>query len=128
MSNYIFPINGKRKITDSYADHKRRGSVAPGTDFAVKIGTPVYASRKGRVKIAIAGKGAAGTFVEISHARGTARTGYKHLSKLAVKAGQYVQEGALIGYSGSTGASTGPHLHFDLRVLRKYVDPMKYLA
>jgi len=128
MANYIFPINGKHKITDDYSDHKRRGSVAPGTDFAVKIGTPVYASRGGKVKIAVYGKGSGGTMVEISHAKGTVRTGYKHLSKLAVKPGQKITQGALIGYSGNTGASTGPHLHFDMRVMRRYVDPMKYLA
>lgn len=128
MASYIFPINGKHRVTDGYAEHKRRGSVAPGTDFACKIGTPVYAVRGGRVKVSIVGHGSGGTMVEISHAKGTVRTGYKHLSKLAVKVGQKVTQGQLIGYSGNTGASTGPHLHFDMRVMRRYVDPMKYLA
>ncbi len=128
MANYIFPINGKRRITDDYADHKRRGSVAPGTDFACKVGTPVYAARTGRVKVAVYGKGSGGTMIEISHAKGTQRSGYKHLSKIVVKVGQRVTPGQLIGYSGNTGASTGPHLHFDMRVMRRYVDPMKYLA
>lgn len=128
MANYSFPVKGKCKITDDYADHKRRGSVAPGTDFAVKIGTPVYAARTGKIKVAVNGNGSGGTMVEISHASGTHKTGYKHLSKLAVKVGQRVIKGQLIGYSGNTGASTGPHLHFDMRVMGRYVDPMKYLA
>jgi murein DD-endopeptidase MepM/ murein hydrolase activator NlpD len=128
MGYYIFPINGRRPITDDFSEHKKRGSVAPGVDFAVKIGTPVYAARAGRVKVAIVGKGSGGTMVEISHAKGTHRSGYKHLSKLAVKVGQHVAQGQLIGYSGNTGNTTGAHLHFDLRVLRRYVDPLKYLA
>lgn len=127
MGNYIFPINGNRRISDDYADHKRRGSVAPGIDFPVKVGTPVYAARGGKVKTAVYGKGSGGTMVEIAHP-GAHRTGYKHLSKLNVRVGQRVKKGDLIGWSGNTGASTGPHLHFDLRVLRRYVDPLKYLA
>lgn len=127
MGYYVYPVTS-RKITDDYADHKQRKSVAPGVDFAVKIGTPVYAARAGIVKVAVAGNGSGGTMVEISHSRGTHRTGYKHLSKLAVKVGQHVVPGQLIGYSGNTGNTTGPHLHFDLRVLGRYVDPLKHLA
>lgn len=127
MGYYVYPVTS-RKITDDYVDHKQRKSVAPGVDFAVKIGTPVYAARAGIVKVAVAGNGSGGTMVEISHQRGTHRTGYKHLSKLAVKVGQHVVPGQLIGYSGNTGNTTGPHLHFDLRVLGRYVDPLKHLA
>lgn len=123
---YSMPIKGKYRITDDFADHKKRGSVAPGVDFAVKVGTPVYAARTGRVKVAVAGNGSGGTMVEISHAKGTQRSAYKHLSKLAVKVGQRVNAGDLIGYSGNTGNTTGPHLHFDIRIVGKYVDPMKH--
>lgn len=125
---YSMPIHGRAPISDNFAEHKKRGSVAPGVDFAVKIGTPVYAARTGRVKVAVAGNGSGGTMVEISHAKGTQRTGYKHLSKLAVKVGQHVNAGDLIGYSGNTGNTTGPHLHFDLRIVGKFVDPMKYVG
>ena len=128
MANYTFPIKNKFRITDGFKKHIARGSKLPGTDFAVKTGTPVYSVRGGKVKISAVTNGASGTFVKISHSRGTVYSYYLHLSKLNCKPGQKVGQGELIGWSGNTGNSTGPHLHFSLRVLGKLVDPMKYLA
>lgn len=125
---YTLPIHGKVRISDTFAEHKKRGSVAPGVDFVVKVGTPVYSTRGGKVKVAVVGNGSGGTMIIVSHAKGTIKTGYKHLSKLAVKPGQKVAQGTLLGYSGNTGASTGPHLHHDMTILGKYVDPMKYIG
>jgi murein DD-endopeptidase MepM/ murein hydrolase activator NlpD len=124
MATYLLPLRDKAMVTDDFADHKKRGSKAPGVDFAVKIGTPVYATRKGTVKVAINGTGDGGTMVIIAHSKAT-KSGYKHLSKLGVRKGQKVVAGQLIGWSGNTGASTGPHLHFDITYLGRYVDPLK---
>ncbi|MCC2977523.1 M23 family metallopeptidase [Sphingomonas sp. PL-96] len=83
-----------------------------GLDIAAPSGTPIRAAADGVV--ARAGRaGGYGNFVKLNHNGGLA-TGYGHMSRIAVRAGQRVQQGAVIGYVGSTGISTGPHLHYEL--------------
>ncbi len=78
-------------------------------------GTPIKAAASGRVIFAKVGwNGAYGNLTIIQHDNGT-QTYYAHQSKLAVSAGDYVNQGEVIGYVGSTGRSTGPHLHFEVR-------------
>lgn len=85
-----------------------------GWDYAAPKGTPVKAAAKG--KVTHAGKaGAYGNLIKIAHAEGY-ETRYAHLSKILVKAGQTVEAGTVIGQVGSTGRSTGPHLHFEKRL------------
>ena len=98
------------------------GSFHQGTDFALNTGDPVASANKGRVVLArlLITRGNA---VIIDHGLGV-YTGYYHLSALSVQEGQEVERGAFVGRVGSTGLVTGPHLHWELRVLGVPVDPM----
>jgi murein DD-endopeptidase MepM/ murein hydrolase activator NlpD len=83
-----------------------------GIDFAARYGSPIYAVTDGVV--AYAGRhGGHGNYVRIEHGGGLA-TGYAHMSRIAAIPGQRVRRGQVIGYVGSTGLSTGPHLHYEL--------------
>jgi len=93
-----------------------------GVDFAASTGTPIYAVTDGRVSYA-GRNGGHGKFVKLSHSGGLA-TGYAHMSRIAVSAGQRVRRGQVIGYVGSTGLSTGPHLHYEVYRNGKTVNPM----
>jgi len=96
-----------------------------GVDFRAPTGTPVRAAQSGTVLIA-GWKGGYGNTVVISHGNGLT-TLYGHNSRLAVKAGQYVSRGQIIAYAGSTGLSTGPHLHFEVRVNGEPKNPTNWL-
>ena len=87
-----------------------------GVDYGMPVGSPLYASAAGKVLIAKGSgwNGGYGNYIVIEHANGT-QTVYGHMSTLAVSVGQSVVQGQLIGYSGNTGKSTGPHLHFEIR-------------
>ena len=94
-----------------------------GVDLSARTGTPVYATQDGVVSFA--GKaGAYGNLIKIGHGAGT-ETRYGHLSSIGVADKQAVKKGDLIGQVGSTGRSTGPHLHYEVRVNGKPVDPTK---
>ena len=92
-----------------------------GVDLAAAMGTPVYASAPGYVSSAN-WAGGYGLLVAIEHAGGM-QTRYGHLSRAAVSDGQYVTAGTVIGYVGSTGNSTGPHLHYEVRINGRAVNP-----
>ena len=96
-----------------------------GVDIAARYGTPVGASCRGRV-VATGWMGGYGKAVVISHPNGF-RTLYGHLSRIYVKRGQYVRSGKIIGRAGSTGWSTGPHVHFTLWHNGKLINPLKVL-
>ena len=96
-----------------------------GVDLAGPSGTPIYATRGGQVIFAGYGS-AAGNYVQIDHLDGY-RSVYMHLTNYVVKSGQYVAPGELIGYMGSTGVSTGPHLHFGISYNGTYVNPCQFL-
>ena len=96
-----------------------------GTDLAKGTGTPILATDGGKVIFAGWG-GGFGNLVEIDHGGGT-RSKYAHLSKILVKAGTPVKQGDVIAEEGSTGISSGPHLHFELTIRGQRVDPAKYI-
>lgn len=97
-----------------------------GTDFSAKYGTPIYAIRSG--KVIFAGiNGGYGKVVKIRHTKGYTSF-YAHQSKIKVKSGQNVAKGEVIGYIGSTGRSTGPHLHLGLMKNDVWLDPMSLLG
>ena len=100
-----------------------------GTDIGASYGSPVTAAAAGSVITAVLDYGTTGygTYVAIYHDNGTT-TLYGHMSSLAVSQGDYVSQGQVIGYVGSTGASTGPHLHFEVRINGSCVDPMQYFS
>lgn len=96
-----------------------------GVDLAAPTGTPIYASRSGTVSIA-SYDGSCGYYVQINHGDGY-RSIYMHMTHYVVYAGQYVSRGQVIGYCGSTGKSTGPHLHFGISKNGSYVNPANYI-
>lgn len=97
-----------------------------GVDFAVSEGTPVRAAADGVVKVAKEA-GTYGNLIRLTH-DGAYETRYGHLSEFAVEPGTQVRAGDVIGYSGSTGRSTGPHLHYEVRRYGKALDPMNAAA
>ena len=96
-----------------------------GQDYPAGVGTPLYAPHKGTVTMASL-NGTAGNEVRIVD--GGFQSRLMHLSRFAVKAGQRVTEGQLVGYSGNTGFTTGPHLHWGLSLNGKYVNPIAYVT
>ena len=106
-------------VTGRYRFHE-------GIDLRAAVGTRVYASKAGRVIFA-GRKGGYGKIVGIEH-EGNFSTWYGHLSRIRVKAGQTVSQGKVIGLSGNTGISTGPHLHFEIRYKGRSEKPTKYIT
>ena len=127
---FALPLAGEIRITDPYGTRRSYNggpatSYHGGTDFGAEEGTPVYAPAAGRVVLAEALQ-VRGNAVIVDHGRGVL-TGYWHLLQTAVTAGQEVVQGDVIGYVGSTGLSTGAHLHWELRVTGVQVDPMQWV-
>lgn len=120
---YMYPCTNWN-ITSRYG--YRWGRLHAGTDVGVPIGTTVRASRGGQVTVA-GWVGGYGNCVMIDHGDGVV-TVYGHLNECLVSVGQYVNQGETIALSGNTGRSTGPHLHFEIRIGGAAVDPEPYLA
>ncbi|MDJ0694943.1 peptidoglycan DD-metalloendopeptidase family protein [Mastigocoleus sp. MO_188.B34] len=119
---YIWPAKGV--LTSGYGP--RWGRMHRGIDIAAPTGTPIHAAAAGVVKKAGWNRGGYGYLVDIRHPDGTI-TRYAHNSKLLVKKGQQVQQGQKISLMGSTGFSTGPHLHFEIRPNGRATNPMAFL-
>jgi murein DD-endopeptidase MepM/ murein hydrolase activator NlpD len=98
-----------------------------GVDLADRIGTPVYASAEGKVIHALYDDSGYGRNVLIQHKFGYT-TMYAHLNSISVHAGQLVSKGQNIGTLGETGRATGPHLHFEVRIDGKHINPLPYLT
>jgi murein DD-endopeptidase MepM/ murein hydrolase activator NlpD len=111
----------RARITDGFGP--RGNHFHPGVDFPAPTGTAVFAARSGRVTWAGWRSGGYGYLVSIAHGSGE-RSLYAHLSSIAVTRGHRVAAGALVGRVGSTGLSTGPHLHFELRLRGAALDPL----
>ena len=103
----------------------RWGKQHTGVDFAANYGTQIYSWKSGTITFA-GWSGGYGKFIEIDHHDGTVSR-YAHCSSLAVSVGQQVSTGQVIGYVGSTGNSTGNHLHFEIKVNGSFVNPLNYL-
>jgi murein DD-endopeptidase MepM/ murein hydrolase activator NlpD len=97
----------------------------PGIDFAAVIGTPIYATADGVVDVVQVSFSGYGKMVELDHGFGY-RTRYAHMHGFAVRQGQRVKRGELIGYVGDTGLSTAPHLHYEVMINRQQVNPVHY--
>lgn len=122
----VWPVRGR--VTEPYGRRshpiRRLMGVHEGIDLAVPAGTPVGAAASGRVKAAFRSL-SAGLAVDLDH--GGFVTRYFHLSAIKVQVGQRVQAGEVIGLAGSTGLSTGPHLHFEVHLDGHPVDPLPLL-
>lgn len=123
------PVDGAR-ITSKYGYRTHpisgRGKKHNGVDFAAPTGTPIYAS--GDATVAFRGpRGAAGNFIRLDHGEGM-QTWYMHLDAFAedLAVGGDVRQGDIIGYVGTTGGSTGPHLHYEIRMNGEPLDPLTF--
>jgi murein DD-endopeptidase MepM/ murein hydrolase activator NlpD len=133
LRNFVRPVQSERRTswfgdrrTFEYSDGAVAGSIHHGVDFGVPTGTPVSAPAAGRVVLARS-RIITGNTVVIEHLPGV-YTLYYHLDRIDVAEGEMVRSGVLIGTVGSTGLSTGPHLHWELRVAGVPVDPEPFLA
>ena len=103
-----------------------RAALHPGIDLAGPVGTPIYATADGVVLRAGWNSGGYGNLIEVNHGRGIT-TRYAHLSGLSVQAGERVTRGQQIGRMGSTGRSTGSHLHYEVRIDGRAVNPVPFM-
>jgi len=120
-AGFTWPTSGQ--ITSGFGP--RWGRMHQGLDIAAPTGRPITAAKSGTVIVA-GWSGGYGQLVVIDHGGGLA-TAYAHQSRIAVKTGDPVTQGGLVGFVGSTGHSTGPHLHFEVRVNGAAQDPLPYL-
>ena len=117
------PVKASFRYTSGFG--RRWGRMHEGIDMAGPIGTPIYATGDGVVIHAGRASGY-GNLIKIQHELGT-ETRYGHLNRIRVKVGDKVSQGDLIGDMGNTGRSTGPHLHYEVRMKGRAVDPMSFI-
>ncbi|MCL6500074.1 MAG: M23 family metallopeptidase [Firmicutes bacterium] len=118
---YLWPARGV--VTSRFGTRWRRHHT--GVDIAAPRGTPIHAARDGRV-VRAGWYGGYGLVVVLEHGDGM-ETWYGHASAVLVRVGQQVDRGQVIGRVGCTGACTGPHVHFEVRVRGQPVNPLRYL-
>jgi len=117
------PVKSAFRYTSPFG--RRWGRAHEGVDMAAPVGTPVYATGEGTVIFA-GWQSGYGNLIKVQHELGT-ETRFGHLSKIKVKVGQKVSRGSVIGAMGNTGRSTGPHLHYEVRVKGRAVNPMTFI-
>ena len=124
LTSYHCPYQGSVHPRGKYGPRRRRQH--QGVDLPLKTGDPVYATFCGRVRISQYNRGGYGNLVIIRHDNGL-ETYYGHLSERMVEPNQWVEAGQIIGLGGSTGRSTGPHLHFETRYYGQSFDPERLI-
>ena len=128
--SYIWPCPSSTYVTSRYGyrTHPIFGDERfhSGIDISANEGATIIAADSGTVSVATYDS-SYGNYVTVYHSNGT-YTLYAHMSSLAVSAGQTVSQGDTIGYAGSTGWATGPHLHFEIRSNGGTVDPLAYFS
>lgn len=126
---YRKPVGGEVEFTSGFGIRSDpflgRPAMHTGLDFRAQTGDPVRATANGKVVVA-GWTGGYGRMVELDHGNGLS-TRYGHLSEIDVKVGEHVKIGQVLGQVGSTGRSTGPHLHYETRIDGEAVDPQKFL-
>ena len=120
----MWPMSGS--VISRFGVNRGNGRIHLGLDIGAAHGVNVVAADSGTVVAAKYNEGGLGYYVAISHGNGIT-TYYGHLSSYTVSKGDYVSKGQLIGYNGSTGNATSPHLHFEVLVNGTHVDPLPYL-
>ncbi|MBR4308723.1 MAG: M23 family metallopeptidase, partial [Oscillospiraceae bacterium] len=128
--SFFFPVEYCSKLTSPYGYrvHPVTGkyTLHNGVDLAAAKGTKIYATKSGKVTTAVYNY-SWGYYVVINHLDGFSSL-YGHMTNFVVSEGEYVKRGQLIGYMGSTGWSTGPHLHFTIYYNGASVNPMNYIS
>lgn len=136
---FIWPVNTSKKISSPIGSRVAPGGFGStnhkGVDICnVRFDSSVFATKSGKVILASSprqgsyyGGSGYGNYVVVDHGGGVT-TLYAHLSTVSVSKGQTVSQGTVLGITGSTGASTGPHLHYEVRINGVYQDPLNYLA
>ena len=128
-SGWLYPLPYRVAVTSAYGYRVRpvtgAWSFHSGVDLGAAEGTPIYATRSGTVTTATYSD-VYGNYVTINHGDGYSSL-YGHMTHYVVSAGEYVSQGEVIGYVGSTGWSTGPHLHFTIYYNGSTVNPMDYI-
>ncbi|MDX2481853.1 MAG: peptidoglycan DD-metalloendopeptidase family protein [Desulfuromusa sp.] len=122
-----YPYKGRFRVSSAFNPTRRhpitkRISPHKGVDFAMPVGTPIYATGDGEIT-RVKNHPFAGKYIEIKH-DGRYLTRYLHLNKISVKRGQKIKRGERIASSGNTGRSTGPHLHYELHIKGRAVNPI----
>ena len=127
-ASWVMPTSGRLTSPFGMRVHPVLGyeRMHNGIDLAAAQGTPIYATRAGKVTTCSYQAGGAGNYVSINHLDGFSSI-YMHMTHYVVSPGQNVSQGQLIGYVGSTGISTGPHLHFGISYAGTYVNPLAYV-
>ncbi|HYI64881.1 MAG TPA: M23 family metallopeptidase [Allosphingosinicella sp.] len=124
------PVQTSANLTSGYGirsdPFRGRAAMHAGIDLSGPLGTPIYATADGVVGRSEWNSGGYGNLVEIDHGQGI-QTRYGHLSRLIARPGQRVRRGELIGLMGSTGRSTGSHLHYEVRIEGRAVNPVPFM-
>lgn len=122
--SFIWPLRNDRNVSSKFGT--RWGRLHAGIDAGTPVGTPVYAANAGTVVTSGYNNGGYGHYIIINHGGGKT-TVYAHLSTRLVEVGDIVEKDQLIAKSGNTGRSTGPHLHFEIRINGVAVNPLNYV-
>lgn len=122
--NFIWPLRNDRTVTSNYGT--RWGRLHAGIDVGTPVGTPVYVANAGVVVLSSYNEGGYGNYIIVDHGGGKT-TVYGHLSERIANVGDVVEKDQLIAKSGNTGRTTGPHLHFEIRINGTAVDPLNYV-
>lgn len=117
-ADFHYPVKGA--VISKYGIRKRRNH--NGVDIPLRTGEPIYATFEGKIRYSKYNTGGYGNLVIVRHKNGL-ETWYAHLSRTNVQENEYVKAGQVIGYGGSTGRSTGPHLHYEIRYCDQSFDP-----
>ena len=123
MNTMLVPVSGRVTDTYGYRVHPVTGvySMHSGIDFGADMNTPISAAQSGTV-LTVSYSSSYGKYIILSHSGGL-RTLYAHCSSISAKTGEEIQRGQTIGKVGSTGVSTGPHLHFEVRIGGTRINP-----
>ncbi|MDO4438735.1 MAG: peptidoglycan DD-metalloendopeptidase family protein [Eubacteriales bacterium] len=128
--SFIWPLPSSSRITSKFGDRESptegASSNHKGVDIGAPKGSPIIAAAAGDVVIATY-SASAGNYVMINHGGGV-YTVYMHMNSISCKVGDSIEKGGSVGTVGSTGYSTGPHLHFGIRNNGTYIDPLKYVS
>ena len=124
VSEFVLPISGVQRVTSPYGP--RRRSFHYGTDLKLQIGDTVHAAFDGKIRVKRYERRGYGYYLVLRHPNGL-ETVYGHLSEFLVEQDEWVKAGQAIGLGGTTGRSTGPHLHFEFRFLGTAINPAEII-